>query len=121
MSTVGSPTGLRWEGEQAQAGKREPPSQTESSKHVAGVRRGTDRAGICKQKDCQGDPEEAAEVMGHWRDRSWDAESHRPFAPVWLWCSSRSKGLKKISLDRQTWARFDLAALGWRGWESRQE
>lgn len=58
--TVGSPTGLRWEGEQAQA---EPPSHTESSKHTAGVRRGRGRAGICKQRNCQGDPEEAAEVI----------------------------------------------------------
>lgn len=38
--------------------------QAESSEHVAGVRSGVGRAGICKQREFQGDPEEAAEVIG---------------------------------------------------------
>lgn len=58
------PHRLRWEGEKAQAGKHGPQSQTKSSKHVAGMRSVAGRAGICKQRECQANPEEAAEAMG---------------------------------------------------------
>lgn len=54
---------LRWEGEQAQARTHGPQSQNQGSKHVPGMKSVPGRAGFCKQRECQGDPEKAAEVM----------------------------------------------------------
>lgn len=57
----------------------------QGSKHVPGMKSVPGRAGFCMQRECQGDPEKAAEVMraGKGQDVGcWDPWALRPCVGV---------------------------------------